>query len=142
MESHATSWRDLKHKPAMRADVTNPIRVFFEREVVMPKDHILPFIGLGLGEPTVANGFTLPAVINEAIIEAVQSGTANGYTAASGAMPARAAIAAKFSTVEHPVDPNNVFITFGCSGALQNAMAVLCESGDKILVPAPGFPLF
>lgn len=118
METHATSWKDIKHQPALRTDVTNPIRVFFEREVVMPQDHPLPFIGLGLGEPSIANGFTLPSVINEAIIEAVQSGTANGYTAASGVMPARAAIAAKFSTVEHPVNPNNVFITFGCSGAL------------------------
>lgn len=97
---------------------------------------------MALGEPSIANGYTLPDVINEAIIESVKSGTANGYTQASGTQQARAAIAAKFGTPEHPIDPNNVFVTFGCSGALQNAIAVLCETGDKILVPSPGFPLF
>jgi aspartate/methionine/tyrosine aminotransferase len=32
-------------------------------------------------------------------------------------------------------------LAFGCSGALYNAISVLCENGDNILVPAPGFPL-
>jgi hypothetical protein len=42
-----------------------------EREVQRPTDHPLPYIGLALGEPTKENGFTLPDVINEAVIEAV-----------------------------------------------------------------------
>jgi hypothetical protein len=42
-----------------------------ERGVTFPKDHALPFIGLALGEPTKANGYDLPEVINEALIEAV-----------------------------------------------------------------------
>ena len=143
MEFHTSiSWADNKHKPSPRANVTNPIRVFFEREVIMPKDHALQYIGLGLGEPTKANGFDLPEVINEAIIEAVQSGTANGYTPASGTPAARNAIAAKFSTTEHQINPNNIFLSFGCSGALQNSISVLCDVGDKILVSSPGFPLF
>lgn len=29
----------------------------------------------------------------------------------------------------------------GCSGALQNTISVLCDVGDRLLVPAPGFPL-
>ena len=32
-------------------------------------------------------------------------------------------------------------LAFGCSGALFNAISVLCETGDNLLVPAPGFPL-
>lgn len=32
-------------------------------------------------------------------------------------------------------------LAFGCSGALYNAIAVLCETGDNLLVPRPGFPL-
>jgi len=34
-----------------------------------------------------------------------------------------------------------VVLAFGCSGALFNAISVLCEAGDNLLVPAPGFPL-
>lgn len=57
--------------------------------MVFPKDHEKPLINLGLGEPSKANGFTLPSVINEALIEVVQSEQHNGYTAANGALPAR-----------------------------------------------------
>ena len=37
-------------------------------------------INLGLGEPSRANGFELPQVINESIIEVIESETKNGYT--------------------------------------------------------------
>ena len=40
------------------------------------------------------------------------------------------------------VYPNNVFLTFGTSGALFNTMAVSPERGTNILVPTPGFPLY
>ena len=65
------SWADLKHEPAKRTDVLNPIRVILEREMKPPVDHPLPIINLGLGEPNKANGYTLDPIINEAIIEAV-----------------------------------------------------------------------
>jgi tyrosine aminotransferase len=106
-----------------------------------PTDHALPMINLGLGEPSKANGFSLDPKIGEAVIEAVNSEMANGYTQASGAFPAREAVAKKFGTTDHPIDPNNVFLSFGCSGAIYNAVAVLCDVGDRILVARPGFPL-
>lgn len=59
----------------------------------------------------------------------------------SGNPEAKEAIAKKYSHPDHPIDPNNVFLTFGCSGALYCAMSALCEEGDNILVPSPGFPL-
>ena len=134
-----TSWG--KAKPAARSDVLNPIRQILEKEMHPPKDHPLPMINLGLGEPNKANGFDLPEVINESIIEVIKGEQNNGYTQASGAAPARAAVAEKFSSDVHKIDPDHVFLAFGCSGALYNAMAVLCEVGDRVLVPKPGFPL-
>ena len=98
-------------------------------------------INLGLGEPSRANGFELPEVINEAITEIIDSQKCNGYTQASGAIQARTAVAEKFSTPDYPVDPAHVFLSFGCSGALYSAISVLCEVGDRVLVPKPGFPL-
>ena len=74
-------------------------------------------------------------------MEAVESGANNGYTQASGSAAAREAIAKKFSSADHPVDPNNVILTFGTSGALYNAISVLCERGTEVLVARPGFPL-
>lgn len=96
---------------------------------------------MGLGEPNRANGYELPEVINESIKEVVDSATCNGYTQASGDLKARQAVAEKFSTDEYPIHPDNVFLAFGCSGALFNAISVLCEPGDNILAPSPGFPL-
>jgi len=135
------AWNEMKHTPAARSNVINPIRAILESEMRPVKDHPKPMINLGLGEPSKANGFDLPPVINEAIIEAVQSEKANSYTMSSGTVDARIAIAEKFSTAEHKIDPNHVLLTHGCSGALQNAVSVLCEQGDTILVPSPGFPL-
>jgi tyrosine aminotransferase len=121
--------------------VLNPIRAILEREMKPPTDHPLPIINLGLGEPSKANGYVLDPKINEAIIETIQSETCNGYTEARGALPAREAVAKKFGTAEFPIDPNHVFLGFGCSGALYNAITALCETGDRILVARPGFPL-
>ena len=141
-ERRATSsWDQLKHQPAKRSEVFNPIRQILENDLKPPQNHELSMINLGLGEPSRANGFELPEVINEAIMEIVDSQKHNGYTQASGALPARMAIAEKFGTPEHPIDPNHVFLSFGCSGSLYNAMSVLCEQGDRVLVPKPGFPL-
>lgn len=73
------SWAAMKHRPAARTDVHNPIRQLLEKEMVFPKDHAKPMINLGLGEPTRANGFELPEVINQSIIEVIQSEQHNGY---------------------------------------------------------------
>ena len=70
----------MKHEPASRTNVLNPIRVILEREMKPPTDHALSMINLGLGEPSKANGFVLDPAISEALIEAVNSEIANGYT--------------------------------------------------------------
>jgi tyrosine aminotransferase len=105
-------------------------------------NHALSIINLGLGEPTKANGYILPEEISQALIEAVQSEAANGYTPAAGTVAAREAVAQRFGTEKAPIDPKNVFLGFGTYGALHNAISVLCERGDTILVPRPGFPFF
>lgn len=59
----------------------------------------------------------------------------------SGSLEARQAIVDKFSTPEAPFTTNDVILSFGCSGAMYNSISALCETGDNILVPRPGFPL-
>lgn len=109
--------------------------------MLKPIGHPLPLINLGIGDISKANGFTLAPEIGESIIEAVQSEIANGYTQQTGAYAARVAIAEKFGTKEHPIDPNNVFLSAGCSGALFDSISAICERGDRILTAKPGFPL-
>jgi tyrosine aminotransferase len=47
----------------------------------------------------------------------------------------------RYMHVDHPFTENDVCLSFGCSGAIYNAVAVLCEPGDSLIVPRPGFPL-
>lgn len=47
----------------------------------------------------------------------------------------------RFSHPDYPFTEKQVILSFGCSGSLYNAVAVLCERGDNILAPRPGFPL-
>ena len=138
----STNWSDFQHEPAERSGVVNPIRQLLERDMKPPVGHPKKLINLGLGEPTAENGFVLPSQISDALIDAVKSGTANGYTQAAGNPAAREAVANRFSEKENPIDPNNVFLTQGTYGALYHSIAVMCERGDHILVPRPGFPFF
>lgn len=47
----------------------------------------------------------------------------------------------RFSHPDYPFTEKEVVLAFGCSGALYNAISVLCEAGDNLVVPRPGFPL-
>jgi tyrosine aminotransferase len=98
-------------------------------------------VNLTLGEPTKANGYPLPSIVNEAVCEVVNSEKFNGYTPSNGCLPAREAIVEKYSTEEAPFTPSDVWLTFGCSGALYSVLSAACEEGDNIVVPRPGFPL-
>jgi len=82
-------------EPAKRSDVLNPIRNILEKEMKVPQDPPKPLVNLGLGEPSKANGFTLPEVINDSVIEIVKQGDRNGYTTSSGAIEAKQAIVDK-----------------------------------------------
>ena len=47
----------------------------------------------------------------------------------------------RFSHPDYPFTEDDVVLSFGCSGALYNSISAMCEEGDNILVPRPGFPL-
>jgi aspartate/methionine/tyrosine aminotransferase len=78
-----------------------------EKELKLPVTPHKPMVNLGLGklytqskyitlgEPTKANGYELPPVINESLIEQIKKETANGYTMSSGMLEARKAIVNK-----------------------------------------------
>lgn len=114
-----------KFKPAKRADVLNPIRSTVEKEFKIPEGHEKELINLTLGEPTKANGYPLPDVTKEAIIEAVEAETYNGYMHSSGCIPARQAVVDKFSTDEAKFTADDVLLTFGCSGAQYTVFSTL-----------------
>lgn len=90
MERSQKSWKDLKHQPSKRTDVHNLIRAILERDLKPPSNPHKPMLNLGLGklnifwlktnsdvfilgEPSKANGFELPPIINEVMIETIRA---------------------------------------------------------------------
>ncbi len=54
----------------------------------------------------------------------------------------RQALAAHVTCPEAPITADDIILTSGCSHALQMAIEAVGNTGDNILVPRPGFPLY
>ncbi len=95
-------------------------------------------INLGIGQPD----FKTPPHIVEAAIKALRDGE-HGYTAATGILPLREAVAAdlhKRHKVE--VSPDEVMIVPGGKVTMFMAILMFGEPGVDILYPDPGFPIY
>ena len=50
METQRSSWAEMKHEPAARTNVLNPIRNIIEREFIIPLNPPVTLINLCLGK--------------------------------------------------------------------------------------------
>ena len=93
-------------------------------------------IHMEIGEPD----FVTPQPVIDAGIRALQEGCTH-YTPAVGLQALRERIA-EFYRQRYgvAVEPRRVVITPGASAALQLAMAVLVNPGDRVLMADPGYP--
>merc|ERR1719498_2011896 len=77
-----------------------------------------------------------------AALNVVSGGLDNGYQPSQGNTAARKAIAETFSVPGRaPLQPDDIFMTHGCSEALSQSIAALAAAGSNMLLPRPGFPL-
>lgn len=90
-------------------------------------------IGFGAGEPD----FDTPEHIKEEAKKALDEGFTK-YTPASGIPELKVAICQKLKR-DNGLDyePGQIIISCGAKHSLYNAMQVLCESGDEVLLPSP-----
>ena len=66
-----------------------------------------------------------------------------GYTEALGRPPLRRAIAAHYRTrYDLAVDPEQVIVTIGASGAFVLTFLAAFDPGDRVVVPEPAFPAY
>uniref|UniRef100_A0A3B1JHT1 Tyrosine aminotransferase n=1 Tax=Astyanax mexicanus TaxID=7994 RepID=A0A3B1JHT1_ASTMX len=59
-----------------------------------------------------------------------------------GYLKSREAVANFYSHPGAPLEAKDVILTSGCSQAIELAITALCNPGDNILVPCPGFSLY
>jgi len=95
-------------------------------------------IHLEIGEPD----FDTPAHIIEAAVEALHSGYTH-YNPAPGYPEVREAIGEFFGRTGRGRFPaDQVVITPGAKPIMFYAIMALCEEGDEVLYPDPGFPMY
>jgi aspartate/methionine/tyrosine aminotransferase len=95
-------------------------------------------IHLEIGEPD----FDTPANIVDAAVEALRNGQTH-YTPANGVPPLREAIAEEVSkTRDISVDPDQVVVVPGGKPIMFFVLLALCEAGDEVIYPNPGFPIY
>lgn len=92
-----------------------------------------PVIGLSAGEPD----FDTPVEIAEAAIQAIRDGFTH-YTDNAGILELREAICEKLlsdNNIEY--DPSQILCSNGAKQSVAQAISVLCQAGDEVVIPAP-----
>ncbi|MFS7929358.1 putative aminotransferase, class I/classII, tyrosine/nicotianamine aminotransferase [Helianthus anomalus] len=100
-------------------------------------------ISLGMGDPTAFSCFTTTSVAVDAVVEMITSHKFNGYSPTVGLPQTRSAICEYLSTnLPYKLSPDDVYITAGCTQAIEVAISILASPNANILVPRPGFPIY
>jgi len=95
-------------------------------------------VHLEIGEPD----FDTPAHIVEAAVDALRGGRTH-YVPAPGILPLREAISAFLErTGRLRTSPDRVIVTPGAKPVMFYTMLALCQDGDEVLLPDPGFPMY
>jgi len=117
--------RILPVKPSPTLEIT-------ARAKKMKKDGI-DVISFGAGEPD----FDTPMHIKEVAKKAIDEGFTK-YTPASGIPELKLAIANKFkSDNDLNYKPSQILISCGAKHSIYNAIQVLCDKGDDVVIPSP-----
>ncbi|KAL3062169.1 tyrosine aminotransferase [Trematomus bernacchii] len=129
-------------RPSEMANNTlNPIRAIVDGMKLTPNPE-KPMIALSIGDPTVFGNLPTDGAVLQAMKDAIDSQKYNGYAPSVGYLKSRQAVANFYSCPEAPLEAEDVILTSGCSQAIDLAISVLCNPGDNILVPCPGFSLY
>jgi aspartate/methionine/tyrosine aminotransferase len=95
-------------------------------------------IHLEIGEPD----FGTPEHIVEAAVEALRAGQTH-YVPAPGIPPLREAVAAFLErTGRLRTSPGRVVVTPGAKPVMFFVILALCQEGDEVIYPNPGFPMY
>ncbi|KMT13115.1 hypothetical protein BVRB_4g086570 [Beta vulgaris subsp. vulgaris] len=107
------------------------------------EDNQKDVISLGMGDPTAFSCFTTSYVAEEAVARTLSSAKFNGYAPTQGLPQTRMAIADYLSRdLPYKLTKDDVFVTSGCTNAIDIALSMLARPGANILVPRPGFPIY
>lgn len=91
---------------------------------------------------TVSNPTQLGLLHPERVYDALSAAAAKVYAPEPfGIRPAREAVCTYYGVSGLTVDPDRVWLCASTSEAYGQLLTLLCDPGDAVLVPAPGYPL-
>ncbi|KAG8386354.1 hypothetical protein BUALT_Bualt03G0140100 [Buddleja alternifolia] len=100
-------------------------------------------ISLGIGDPTAYSCFHTTSAAQEAVVDALRSTKFNGYSPTVGLPHTRKAVAEYLSRdLPYRLQADDVYVTAGCTQAIEIALSILARPGANILLPRPGFPIY
>ncbi|XP_058218150.1 probable aminotransferase TAT2 [Rhododendron vialii] len=102
-----------------------------------------PVIPLGHGDPSAFPCFRTTQIADDAVADALRSAKFNGYAPTVGVLPARRAIADYLSKdLPYKLSPGDIYLTIGCTQAIEVILTALARPKANILLPRPGFPFY
>ncbi|KAH9792291.1 putative aminotransferase TAT2 [Citrus sinensis] len=102
-----------------------------------------PVIHLGHGDPSAFPCFRTSTVAEDAVVDALRTAHYNCYSPTLGVPSARRGIADYLNRdLPYKLSPEDVYLTLGCSQAIEISLSVLARPGANILIPRPGYPLY
>ncbi|KEG07642.1 tyrosine transaminase [Trypanosoma grayi] len=121
----------------------HPINEFADK--TKPSSSPKSLIKLSIGDPTLDGNIRAPTVLTEGMVNAVRGGAENGYTTAVGDDESREVVAQYWQNLLAPerratIEKENVVICSGGSHGIVLSITALCNEGDNLLIPNPGFP--
>ncbi|XP_050248355.1 nicotianamine aminotransferase 1-like [Quercus robur] len=107
------------------------------------KDDDRPTVPLGHGDPSAFPSFRTTGIAEDAIVDALRTANYNCYAPTVGILPARRSIADYLSRdLPYKLSADDVYLTIGCTQAIEVILTVLARPGANILLPRPGFPYY
>ncbi|KAL3508707.1 hypothetical protein ACH5RR_028108 [Cinchona calisaya] len=107
------------------------------------KDDKKKVISLGIGDPTAYSCFCTTVDVQQAVVDTLRSNKFNGYSPTVGLPQTRRAIAEYLSSdLPYKLSPDDVYVTAGCTQAIEMVLSILARPGANILLPRPGFPIY
>ncbi|KAA8526808.1 hypothetical protein F0562_008963 [Nyssa sinensis] len=100
-------------------------------------------ISLGMGDPSAYSCFHTTPVAENAVVDTLRSQKFNGYSPTVGLPQTRTAIAEYLSlNLPYKLSPDDIYVTAGCTQAIDVALSILARPGANVLLPRPGFPIY
>ncbi|PVH34375.1 hypothetical protein PAHAL_8G208000 [Panicum hallii] len=97
-------------------------------------------VPMGHGDPSAFPCFRTAPEAVDAVAGALRSGEHNSYATSVGLKPARRSIAKYLSRdLPYELSPDDIYLTSGCSQAIEIICSVLARPGANILLPRPGY---